>query len=90
MCTTREKKIQEYYQKIAQVDQLIKEINELSDDLANEMNYVVLRLYKEQNDQLEEIRDYFNSVNMHPENNTNETIISAALNQFYDFVQSLK
>lgn len=89
MKTTREKLKQEYYEKIAELETLMKEINEMGDDLANETRLITLRLYKEQNDQLEEIRAYFQSVNMLEENNTNEAILSVALERFYKFINDL-
>ncbi|WLR53004.1 hypothetical protein LC040_09005 [Bacillus tianshenii] len=87
--TTREQLKQHYYEKIAELEKLMKEINTMGDDLANETRLITLRLYKEQNDQLEEIRKYFQSVNMPEENNTNEAILSVALDRFYKFTKEL-
>jgi hypothetical protein len=89
VCTQREQKMKEFYEKIRATEQLSKEINELADDLANETKYHVLRLYKEQWEQIEEIQAYFKSVDMHPENNTEDAIISVALQRFHEFIKSL-
>ncbi|MBU8906929.1 hypothetical protein [Desertibacillus haloalkaliphilus] len=90
MSTQREKQLQQFYEHMVQLEELVATLNDEARHLGNEMTFTTLRLYKEQNDQLDDIKAYFDEVNMDPEKNTTEEILTVALKQFHEFITSLK
>ncbi|WP_096199036.1 hypothetical protein [Bacillus sp. FJAT-45350] len=90
MKTHREKQIEEYYKKVQQLDRLIQELNEEGSHLGMETKFTNTRLFKEQNEQLEEIREYFHDVEMPEERNTNEAILTVAVGHFHKFIMEIR
>ncbi|MFZ4450443.1 hypothetical protein [Salibacterium aidingense] len=90
MATHREKQQQELYENMKKYDELVKDLNEKAEHLGNETFFTHLRLYNEQKEQLEEIKQYFEEVGMPPEQNTTEAILSLALKEFHQYLMYIK
>ena len=89
MKTNRELQFEAYYNKVKELDNLVKELNATAKHLGVETRFTDLRLYKEQTDKLEEITAYFSKVNMTSDNNTTEAILTISLREFHKFIKSL-
>ncbi|PSL50928.1 hypothetical protein B0H94_102205 [Salsuginibacillus halophilus] len=90
MRTYREQQAVEYEDMAVQYDKLVQSLNARSAFLANETRFTHLRLYKEQVEQIEEIQAYFRNVGMSESDMTTEAVLTMALKEFYEFVQSLR
>ncbi|MGY4689520.1 hypothetical protein [Salibacterium sp. K-3] len=90
MGTYRERKQQELYSKIKQLDELTEELNEDARQLGNETYFPSPRLYREQQEQIQEIREYFEQVGMPASNQTVENILALALKEFHRQLMYIK
>ncbi|WP_216828299.1 hypothetical protein [Alkalihalobacterium elongatum] len=90
MKTEREKQFEAYYRQVEELEKTIENINEQAQHLGVETRLINVKLYREQVEQLDEIKAYFNEVKMAPDKNTTEAILIIALKQFHQFIQKLK
>ncbi len=90
MSTHRENLQKELYEKMADYDDLVREINNKAKHLGNETYFTHLRLYKEQKDQIEDIMRYFDEAGVDASKNTTESILTFALNEFHHYIMSIK
>ncbi|MFD2705074.1 hypothetical protein [Salibacterium lacus] len=90
MGTHREKQQQELYRKIEQLDELAKDINETAAHLGNETYVPSLRLYREQQEQIQDIQSYFEQVDMPRSNQTVEHILALSLKEFHRQLMHIK
>ncbi|WP_100399660.1 hypothetical protein [Bacillus sp. FJAT-44742] len=90
MSTNRDRQLQQYYNKVKEFDALITDLNARASHLGIETSFTSLRLYKEQKDQIEEIMKYFDQVEVPPEQNNVEAILSLSLKEFHAFITTLK
>ncbi|SFP79368.1 hypothetical protein [Salibacterium halotolerans] len=90
MVTHREKQQQELYRKLEQLDKLAADINETAAHIGNETYIPSLRLYREQQEQIQDIQAYFEQVGMPPSNQNAEYILPLALKEFHRQLMHIK
>ncbi|MDT8859639.1 hypothetical protein N0O92_05280 [Alkalihalobacillus sp. MEB130] len=79
-----------YYELLSSINQNITSANQAASHLGIETRVMPYPLFKEQVDQIEEIRSYFKEVNMSTEQMTNEAILTLSLKHFHQFIVGLK